>query len=97
MSELKYARRVLSEGLKQIEAGAFPWMCHSDVPHVGDLVAPFHARCDAARDEYHRQLDEKLARLLKNDAAWEAELKWRAAWEAADRAREKAKGAINRA
>jgi len=70
-------RRCIDRGLKLLNDGELPFTLEA-IAGAEDLLAPFHARYNAAASELDKRALEEIARTPIDDAAWEAELKWRA-------------------
>ena len=75
--DLRWKRRCINRGLKLIESGNLPF-CLEDMAGAQDLLAPFHARSEAAWDEFCKRTAEEIAQTPIDDEAWNRELERRA-------------------
>jgi hypothetical protein len=75
--DARLKRRCINRGLKLLNDGELPFTLEA-IAGAEDLLAPFHARYNAAASKLAKRALEEIARTPVDDAAWEAELKWRA-------------------
>jgi hypothetical protein len=70
-------RKSINRGLKLIARGELPILL-DDYSGAKDLLAPFHARYEAAKAASWKRRKEEIAETPIDDAAWNAELQRRA-------------------